>query len=106
MSRNKGNTKLRAAWRKLTDEQIKKLPATCKDAYTTGSLYYLTGKPCKHGHIAPKARNNQYCLVCREIKEKEKRTKKIPVIKKEVKITKTIIIMGIKFNKLLSENKE
>lgn len=26
--------------------------------------YYFTGKPCKHGHIAPRLKSNNWCQTC------------------------------------------
>ena len=28
------------------------------------SKYYFTGKPCKHGHIAPRLKSNRWCQAC------------------------------------------
>ena len=39
------------------------LPKTRKEAQETGSKYYFTGEPCKHGHIAPR-KTKGACLEC------------------------------------------
>ena len=33
-------------------------------AITSGKLTYITGKPCKHGHAAPRYVANHACTVC------------------------------------------
>lgn len=42
------------------------LPATPKQARAAGVRIYFTGKPCKHGHIAPRRTVNSMCLKCHE----------------------------------------
>lgn len=39
------------------------LPKTRKEAQETGSKYYFTGEPCKHGHIAPR-KTKGACVEC------------------------------------------
>jgi 5-methylcytosine-specific restriction endonuclease McrA len=39
------------------------LPSTREEAKKTGSKYYFTGQPCKHGHIAPR-KTKGACLDC------------------------------------------
>lgn len=39
------------------------LPKTRAEAKATGSKYYFTGEPCKHGHIAPR-KTKGACLEC------------------------------------------
>ena len=40
-----------------------KLPKTRSEAQKTGSKYYFTGQPCKHGHIAPR-KTKGACIEC------------------------------------------
>ena len=40
-----------------------KMPATRAEAKKTGSKYYFTGQPCKHGHIAPR-KTKGACVEC------------------------------------------
>jgi 5-methylcytosine-specific restriction endonuclease McrA len=39
------------------------LPSTRAEAKKTGSKYYFTGQPCKHGHIAPR-KTKGACVEC------------------------------------------
>jgi 5-methylcytosine-specific restriction endonuclease McrA len=39
------------------------LPTTRAEAKKTGSKYYFTGQPCKHGHIAPR-KTKGACVEC------------------------------------------
>jgi hypothetical protein len=39
------------------------LPTTREEAKKTGSKYYFTGQPCKHGHIAPRKTKGS-CVEC------------------------------------------
>lgn len=39
------------------------LPKTREEAKKTGSKYYFTGQPCKHGHIAPR-KTKGACVDC------------------------------------------
>lgn len=50
---------------KLTIEQMH---PTKEEAVAAGHLYYFTGKPCKHGHVAPRliAGKYCYCYVCKK----------------------------------------
>lgn len=34
------------------------------EALASGNLTYFTGKPCKHGHIAPRLTSTQVCTQC------------------------------------------
>lgn len=45
------------------------IPTTAKDAKRLGHMYYYTGKPCKHGHIALRAARNQSCVECEEARK-------------------------------------
>ena len=51
-----------------------KLPMTRKEAKETGSKYYYTGQPCKHGHIAPR-KTKGTCVECLKV-EWQQATKK------------------------------
>ena len=42
------------------------LPTTREEAKKTGSKYYFTGQPCKHGHIAPRKTKGS-CLECLKV---------------------------------------
>jgi hypothetical protein len=43
-----------------------KLPSTRSEAKAVGSKLYYTGKPCKHGHVAPREVKGT-CVECRRI---------------------------------------
>jgi hypothetical protein len=43
-----------------------KMPATREEAKKTGSKYYFTGQPCKHGHIAPR-KTKGACVECLKV---------------------------------------
>lgn len=40
------------------------------DAIARGLKYYYTGKPCKHGHKAPRRVDNWACMECLRQKDK------------------------------------
>lgn len=40
------------------------LPNTAALARADGSKHYLTGKPCRRGHVAPRFTSNQQCTEC------------------------------------------
>ena len=42
------------------------LPKTRKEAKKTGSKYYFTGQPCKHGHIAAR-KTKGACVECLKV---------------------------------------
>ena len=42
------------------------LPTTRAEAKKTGSEYYFTGQPCKHGHIAPR-KTKGACVECLKV---------------------------------------
>lgn len=42
------------------------LPTTRTEAKKTGSKYYFTGQPCKHGHIAPR-KTKGACVECLKV---------------------------------------
>jgi hypothetical protein len=43
------------------------LPETREEARQTGSEFYFTGKPCKHGHLAPRITKRGQCVECRKV---------------------------------------
>ena len=43
-----------------------KLPKTRPEAKASGATYYFTGKPCKHGHIAPR-KTKGACVECLKV---------------------------------------
>ena len=46
--------------------EITNLPKTRKEAQETGSKYYFTGEPCKHGHVAPR-KTKGACVECLKV---------------------------------------
>ena len=42
------------------------LPTTREEAKKTGSKYYFTGQPCKHGHVAPR-KTKGACIECLKV---------------------------------------
>lgn len=42
------------------------LPKTREEAKKTGSKYYFTGQPCKHGHVAPR-KTKGACIECLKV---------------------------------------
>lgn len=47
------------------------LPDNVGDAWRLNVTQYFTGKPCPHGHIAPKSRGNGQCMECKRIRDRE-----------------------------------
>lgn len=45
-------------------------PESVKQAREETVLHYLTGKPCKHGHIALRLTSDRSCMECNKIKSK------------------------------------
>ena len=43
-------------------------PSSRQDAKRDGQTRYLTGKPCKHGHLAERYTKDGNCVVCTKIK--------------------------------------
>lgn len=41
-----------------------RLPATRAEAQREHSAHYLTGKPCKHGHVSPRYTSTGACIIC------------------------------------------
>lgn len=46
-----------------------------KNALLKGDTYYFNGKPCKHGHIAPRRAVNGNCVECEKEKNNEETRK-------------------------------
>lgn len=44
------------------------LPMSVAEARATGTKFYDTGKPCKHGHVAPRRTTTKHCTVCERIR--------------------------------------
>ncbi len=55
---------------KLTIEQMHSNPSDAKEA---GHVHYFTGRPCKHGHIAPRLTKGYICTECKQIINKRYR---------------------------------
>lgn len=51
----------------LSPEELRsKYPhARAKDALAAGEIFYFTGRPCKHGHIARRYTVSESCYVCK-----------------------------------------
>ena len=49
------------------------LPKTRAEAKATGSKYYFTGEPCKHGHIAPR-KTKGACVECLKVEWEQSNT--------------------------------
>ena len=73
-----------AGWRFFTDDEdnraeipnaYKDLPRSRPEALKQGAKMYFTGKPCKHGHIAPRLTKGT-CLECRKIEVRKSTTGK------------------------------
>jgi hypothetical protein len=39
------------------------------EALAAGSLFYATGKPCRHGHVGPRYLCNYNCVECSDQRE-------------------------------------
>lgn len=44
-----------------------KYPTTRKKAQQENSLYYLTGSPCKHGHVSTRLTSTGQCRECKRV---------------------------------------
>jgi hypothetical protein len=62
-----------------TTEVIMGLPTTRAAAKAVGAKYYFTGKPCKHGHVAPRLLKGT-CIECRKLEwqQQNERRKGLP----------------------------
>lgn len=49
-------------------EDVLSLPKTRTDALKTGSSYFYTGNPCKHGHDSPRYSGGGACVTCQRIR--------------------------------------
>jgi 5-methylcytosine-specific restriction endonuclease McrA len=56
------------------------LPKTRKEAQETGSKYYFTGGPCKHGHIAPR-KTKGACIECLKVEWQQSAEKRAEYFK-------------------------
>ena len=45
-------------------EDYSKLPKSYTEARASGSIYYFTGKPCKHGHLVKRYTSTRVCYFC------------------------------------------
>lgn len=43
---------------------IEAMPRRLKEAEAVGAPYYFTGKPCPHGHVAPRYTKSSICAFC------------------------------------------
>jgi hypothetical protein len=48
---------------------------TRKEAKEAGLTRYFTGKPCIHGHVAPRLVSNKTCIECDRLRKQAKRAK-------------------------------
>lgn len=46
------------------------MKTTAKEAREAGDSHYFTGKPCKHGHTAPRAAKGNQCSECEKLKQR------------------------------------
>lgn len=58
-----------------------RLPRSRAEAMVAGSNKYYTGKPCKHGHLAPRYLSG-HCVECDRIRERRRRARN-PVAARE-----------------------
>lgn len=59
-----------------------------KEAILNNSVLYFTGKPCKHGHVAPRRTVNGCCTSCEEVKNNSEQRKEYMVLYANEKRTK------------------
>jgi len=57
------------------------LPKTRKEAQDSGAKYYFTGKPCKHGHVAPR-KTKGACVECMKIEWQQAAEKRADYFRK------------------------
>lgn len=48
----------------MAEDSIGALLRSGKEADAAGAKWYFTGKPCKNGHVAPRAVSNRCCKTC------------------------------------------
>jgi hypothetical protein len=48
----------------VVQDYLESLPRTRKEAQEKGIRYYLTGKPCKKGHLTKRKVSNGGCVIC------------------------------------------
>lgn len=64
----------------MTSEAITQdMPKTRSVALATGEALYLTGKPCRHGHVAPRHTANGNCSMCEQERRRKASLKGIKV---------------------------
>lgn len=51
---------------------MEQLPKTHKEALEKGTVRYFTGRPCKHGHIAPRFTSSKNCEKCVQIRNRRR----------------------------------
>ncbi len=54
------------------------LPKTRREALTTGSRTFYTGRPCKHDHLSPRLAVNYQCVECKAIHNASDRPEQKP----------------------------
>jgi hypothetical protein len=59
-----------------------------KESILNNSVLYFKGKPCKHGHVAPRRTVNVCCTSCEEVKNNSEQRKKYMVLYANEKRTK------------------
>ena len=60
---------------------MRKLPLTRQEAIDSGSKFYLTDKPCKHGHYSKRYTSSKGCYECQKATWDENNKKKKENIK-------------------------
>ncbi|MGX9854295.1 zinc-ribbon domain-containing protein [Limimaricola variabilis] len=55
----------------LCDVDFDDLPKTQLEAKKLNSKFYYTGKPCRHGHFAPRMTGNKNCRECGRLRSKK-----------------------------------
>lgn len=59
----------------LSEDEVKKLPPTAKEARLLGLKYYFTGKPCPQGHTVERQTSSQSCVQCNRERRRRDRIK-------------------------------
>ena len=55
---------------------LDRIPASAEEADEVGARFYITGNPCKRGHIALRAVHNRECMECRKYLQKNEHLRK------------------------------
>jgi hypothetical protein len=50
--------------KQVTMAEFWELPRSAAEAVAVGSKKFFAGKPCKHGHVAPRYTNGLMCAAC------------------------------------------